>query len=267
MLKPFEKRQPWSHKGDFGRVLIVAGNNIYTGVPYFNAMGAWRTGVDLVHIVGHRRAMDAVAAQASEFITHPLNGDLKLTDLPLILELTENADAVLIGGGLSSNAETNEVLLRIITKLNKPMVLDAQAIHALHKAELPLKEKKILLTPHAGEFFALTGEKLTNNLSDRIKKIEKYAKKLGVTILLKGHIDIISDGKTTRTNKTGNPFMTKGGTGDVLAGLCLGFLAQGYSLLDSATYAAYSNGKAGENALKKFGSGFRIEEMLKSITF
>lgn len=264
MKSIFKKRLPWSHKGDFGRALIIAGSEIYTGAPYFNGMGAWRTGIDSVFLVGHPRAMNS-ATMAPELITHPLKGELKQSDVPYILGLADQSTAVLIGGGLPRTKSTHEILLKLIKKLDKVMVLDAEGIRALKGNLSYLKGKKILLTPHPDEFFALTGEKVENNIEDRIQKTKKWAKKLGVTILLKGHIDVISDGETVRLNKTGTPYMTKGGTGDVLAGLCVGFLAQGNSHLDSATHATYMNGKAGEKAYKRFGPGFRVEEMLEGL--
>lgn len=262
-MKKLLRRDAWTHKGENGRVLIVAGSEIYTGAPYFNGMGAWRTGVDLVHLVGHRRAMDCTAFQAPELITHPLKGELKRSDVPLILKLAEEADVVLLGGGLARNKETHAALAVLIQKIKAPLVCDAEALHVFKKGLS--KNPSILLTPHAGEFLTLTGEWISIDIKDRKAKTQQWAKKLGATILLKGHIDVISDGTITRLNTTGTPTMSKGGTGDVLAGLCAGFIAQGFSCFDAAYQAARINGLAGEKASKLHGSGFRIEEILDEI--
>lgn len=239
----------------------MSGTEIYTGTPYFNAMGAWESGVDLLHLIGHPRAMNAVANKSAECITHPLKGELNLLDVPYILELATAADAVLMGGGLTRNKSTHQVILQLIRSIKKPMVLDAEAIRALKGRAAVLKGKTVLLTPHMEEFHMLTGETVENSVKDRSEKVKRWAKKLGVTVLLKGHVDVISDGKVVHLNKTGTPYMSKGGTGDVLAGLCVGFLAQGVPPMETAEKAAYLNGKAGEKAYKKYGSGFRVEKM------
>lgn len=256
------KRPDWSHKGDFGTVLIVAGSDVYTGTPFFNAMGAWRSGVDLVHLTGHVRAMDAVAAQAPEIITHPLKGNLSKRDVSGIVKLAQMADVVLLGGGLPRTAATHEALCLLIQKNKKPLVLDAEGIRAVKGHTTLLKGKTVLLTPHKVEFEVLTGEKLGNTVKDRSEKVRAWAKKLGVTILLKGHVDILSDGKTVLLNKTGIPAMTKGGTGDTLAGLCAGYMSQGISPLKAAFEAARQNGLAGQRVFKKHGPGFTVREMV-----
>lgn len=259
------KRPDWSHKGDFGTVLIVAGSDIYTGTPFFNAMGAWRSGADLVHLTGHVRAMDTVAVQAPEIITHPLKGNLSKREVSGIATLAQMADVVLLGGGLPRTAAIHETLRLLIQKIKKPLILDAEGIRALKGHTALLKGKTALLTPHKVEFEVLTGEKLENTVKDRSEKVRAWAKKLGATILLKGHVDIISDGKTVLLNKTGIPAMTKGGTGDTLAGLCTGYMSQGLSPLKAALEAARQNGLAGQRAFKKHGSGFTVKEMVEEI--
>lgn len=259
------KRPIWAHKGDFGIVLIVSGSDIYTGTPFFNAMGAWRGGVDLVHLTGHPRAMDSVAAQVPEIITHPLKGNLSKKDVPEILKRAQMADVVLMGGGLSRTPATHEALRMLVQKIKVPMVLDAEGIRALKGHTTILKGKTVLLTPHKVEFEVLTGEKLENNVKDRSEKVRKWAKKFGTIILLKGHIDVMSNGKKVLLSKTGVPAMTKGGTGDTLAGLASAYLAQGHPPLEAAYEAAKQNGLAGQRAFKKFGTGFTVKEMLTEI--
>lgn len=265
LKKYYPKRQKWVHKGDFGYVLIIAGSERYTGSPIFNAVSALRAGADVVTLVGHKRAMDIAALLLPDLITIPLDGELNLKHVPKILELAKNFDSLIIGGGLKRAPKTYQAIRKIIKKLNLPMVIDAEAIRAIAEDQKILKNKRAILTPHSEEFRILTGERLNNNLKGRKEKVKKWAKKLNAVILLKGHIDIISDGEKIFLNKTGSPFMTKGGFGDTLAGICGALLARGNSILESAKVAAFINGKAGEIAARKYGEGILASDIFSLI--
>jgi len=266
LKKIYPQRNPWTHKGEHGYVLIVAGSKRYSGSPVFNAMSALRAGADLITIIGPKRAMDIAATFAPDIIAYPLNSDyLEIKHLPEILEIAKNFNSLVIGGGLGRNKKTLEAILEIIKKINLPMVIDADAIHALTKKKEILKNKKVVITPHILEFKVLTGEKVLPNVSDRKEKVKKWAKKLGVTILLKGHVDVISDGKRIVLNKTGSPMMTVGGMGDTLTGICGAILAKGVSPFEAAFAAAYINGKAGELAAKKYGEGVLASDIFLEI--
>jgi len=265
LKKYYPKRNRWAHKGDFGYVLIVAGSERYTGSPIFNGLSALRAGADLVTIVGHKRAMDIAASFLPDLITYPLDGELGLKHVPKILELAKNFNALIIGGGLKRAPKTYKAIQKIIKKINLPMVIDAEAVRAVAEDKSVLKNKKAILTPHSEEFRILTGEKVEEDINKRKEKAKRWAKKLGVVILLKGHIDVISDGEKIFLNKTGSPFMTKGGFGDTLAGICGALLARGFSLLEAARVAAFINGKAGELAAKKFGEGVLASDIFPLI--
>jgi len=265
LKKYYPKRRKWAHKGDFGYVLIVAGSERYTGSPIFNGLSALRAGADLVTIVGHKRAMDIAASFLPDLITYPLDGELSLKHVPKILELAKNFDALIIGGGLKRAPKTYKAIQKIIKKINLPIVIDAEAIRAVAEDKIVLKNKKAILTPHSEEFRILTGEKVEEDINQRKEKVKRWAKKLGVVILLKGHIDVISDGEKIFLNKTGSPFMTKGGFGDTLAGICGALLARGFSPLEAARAAAFINGKAGELAAKKFGEGVLASDIFSLI--
>ncbi len=266
LKKIYPKREPWTHKGEHGYVLIVAGSKRYSGSPVFNALSALRTGADLITIVGPKRAMDIAASFLPDLICYPLEGDyLESKHLDEILEISKNFNSLIIGGGLTRNQKTLKAINEIIQKIDLPMVIDADAIYAVAQNQKILKNKKAVITPQIKEFEVLTGEKVLPNIKDRKEKVKKWAKKLSTVILLKGYIDVISDGKKIYLNKTGSPYMTKGGFGDTLAGICGTILARGFSPFESASVSAYINGKAGELAVKKYGEGVLASDIFNEI--
>jgi len=265
LKKFYPQRNPWSHKGNFGYVLIVAGSRIYSGSPVLNALGALRAGADLTMIVSCLRAADIAASFAPDLITRPLDKDLEMKHVGKIVSLAKKFDSLVIGGGLARNEKTYKAIKEIIKAIDLPMVIDAEAIRAAAEEPKILENKSAILTPHAGEFKALTGEEVMPEIEDRKEKVKKWAEKLKTTILLKGHIDVISDGKEIILNETGSPLMTKGGTGDILAGICAAFLAKKFSALEAAQAAAFINGKAGEMAAEKYAEGLLASNLLEFI--
>jgi NAD(P)H-hydrate epimerase len=266
LQKIYPKRNPWTHKGLHGYVLIVAGSKRYSGSPIFNALSALRAGADLTTIVGPKRAMDIAASFLPDLICYPLDGDyLEEKHLVEILTISRGFNSLVIGGGLTRNKKTLRAIQRIIQKINLPMVVDADAIYAVAKNPKVLKNKMAVLTPQIKEFEVLTGERVYSNVLVRKQKVKKWAKKLATVILLKGYVDIISDGRRVFLNKTGSPFMTKGGFGDTLAGICGALLARNISPFEGACLAAYINGKAGELAARKYGEGVLASDIFEFI--
>lgn len=268
LKKIYPKREPWVHKGQFGKLLIIAGSYRYSGSPIYNAMSALRAGVDLTFIVSPERTANIVASYAPEMITIPYKGEfLTKKQIPLILEniKEKKITAVLMGGGLGREKETFLAIRELIKKVNLPMCLDADAIRALENHLLTLKKRKLALMPHADEFRVLTGDSVKPDFFDRKEKVKKWAKKIGTPILLKGHIDIASDGDEIYLNKSGSPQMTKGGFGDTLAGICGAILARGVNTFEAVCAACYINGKAGELASKEFGEGVIASDIFKFI--
>jgi len=263
--KYYPKRDLWSHKGQFSYVLIIAGSEQYSGSPIFNGIAALRSGADLITIIGPKRAMDIAASFLPDVITYPLDSELKLKHIPKILDLAKNFDSLIIGCGLNRNEESYQAIREIIKNINLPMVIDAEAIRAIAEQKEVVKNKKVIITPHTEEFRILTGEKLKPEVEDRKEKIKRWANKLEATILIKGHIDVISDGKKVALNKTGSFFMTKGGFGDTLSGICGTFLARGIKPFEAAQIAAFINGRAGELACKKYGEGVLASDIFEFI--
>lgn len=248
----YRERPEWSHKGDFGRLLVIGGSKRFTGAPAlvaYSAIASLRAGADLVVVAAPERAADVIAGFSPNLITEPFGGGhFAARHLKKILGLMKKFDAVSIGSGLGMEKGTGDFVKRLVGKVSKPCVIDADAIKVMKGKKLG---KNFVLTPHAYEFYHISGEKPKNDITGRAKLVERFAKKAGSVILLKGAVDIISDGKQTAMNRTGNPYMTTGGTGDVLAGVCGGLLAQGVPQFKAACASAYITGKAGDLAARE----------------
>lgn len=259
-------RPDWSRKGDFGKLLIIGGSRRYTGAPALCALAALRAGCDLTRIACPESISSVVASFSPNLIAEPLEGDfLNPADLDFLLRLSQDFDAVCIGSGLGRMSATIKTVAMFLEELEKPCVIDADAIHAL--ACIPVKfprKRKVILTPHAHEFFSLTRTKPRQDRS-RIALVRRFAKSLGATILLKGYRDVISDGRNTAVNTTGNPNMTVGGTGDVVSGICGALLARGMSPYKSACAAAYISGSAGDLASQEKGPGLLATDVIEKI--
>jgi len=266
LKKVYRKREPWARKYDFGNLLVIGGSKQYSGSPAFNALAALRAGVDLVTIVAPERAANIIASFTPDLIAYPLEGDyLSKKHLPELLRFTQNKTAAVTGGGLCREREILETVIEYLKNIDIPCVIDADAIHALALDKAVVKNKKFVITPHSYEFKMLSGIEVSTNLSERIKAIKMAAEGLKTTILLKGHVDVISDGKKTALNRTGSPYMTKGGCGDTLAGICGAILARGIDTFTAACASAYINGKAGEIAGKKLGESLTATDLINSI--
>jgi NAD(P)H-hydrate epimerase len=186
---------------------------------------------------------------SSDLITIKLDGDhVNPRNIAALEPYLEKSTAVAIGPGLGLHRETVEFVKEIVNRIEAkkiPLLLDADGLKAF--AEFKRKVKSpMVFTPHAGEYKILTGREVPQALEERAEEIRKTADELGVVLLLKGHTDMISDGKRVKFNFTGNPGMTVGGTGDVLSGIVAAFLAQGIDPFEAAVAGAFINGAAGD---------------------
>ena len=242
-------RLPEAHKGTFGRLLVIGGSNVFSGAPALAAMAALRTGVDIVTVAAPEKTATAISSMSPALITIKLKGKhLNSSNLPALKEHLESATAVVLGPGLGLHSETKEATQEIIEQVEEkgtPLLLDADGLKAFaefkRKVDLPM-----VLTPHAREYEILTGNKLPDDPWERAEMVQKRARKLGATILLKGPVDVISNGIDVKFNFTGNPGMTVGGTGDVLSGVVGGLLAMGAGSFRAAVAGAFINGAAGD---------------------
>ncbi len=262
------KRKPWSHKYDYGHLLVIGGSKKYSGSPSFNALAALRSGVDLVTIAAPERASNICATFSPDIIAYPLKGDyLSVKHVPEIKKiLGEKVSAVVIGGGLERHSDTFDAIKKIHDLTGVPFVFDADAIHAIRAKKIKPRKHDVI-TPHAREFKVLSGREIPNDVKKREKIVKDVAFFLGCTVLLKGHVDIISDGKNVKTFKKNKDavYLTKGGTGDTLAGICGALLAQDLDSFHSAYYSAKINGVAGELAAKDNLCGLLASDLIDKI--
>ncbi|MFH1978659.1 MAG: NAD(P)H-hydrate dehydratase [Candidatus Aenigmatarchaeota archaeon] len=264
LKKIYKTRHPWSHKGNFGKVLVVGGSKKYTGAPTLVGLAALKAGADLVTVVAPERAAN-VAANFPDLVSYPIKGEMfNKWHVAQILELAKEADSLIIGNGLGKNNATVDFVLSLLNKVELPCIIDADAIHAFKNKIMSLKPNHVL-TPHSFEFFTLTGLMPGNKIEHRIKFVRQITNNTKTTILLKGSIDVISNGRQLLLNKTGNPYMSVGGTGDSLVGICGALLARGVDTLDAASAAAYINGAAGDFAYREKGVSLCSTDVINNI--
>ena len=248
-----------AHKGMFGRLLVIGGSETYSGAPFFVGQAAMRTGIDLVYIAAPNLTGYVIASMSPNIIVKKMNGKhLNLGNLNLIEKLLKTATGIVIGPGLGLHKETAETCKQILDLMqdhHTPILLDADVLKVFTESELKLSSPTVL-TPHSGEYRILTGEPPPEDLALRIKHVKRCAEEIGATILLKGAVDIISDGTRVKLNHTGNPGMTVGGTGDTLSGIVGAFLSRGIDPFIAASCGAFVNGAAGDFAV--FEKGYHI---------
>ncbi|NCB51837.1 MAG: NAD(P)H-hydrate dehydratase [Clostridia bacterium] len=248
-------RKKLSHKGDFGKLLVVGGCVGYTGAPTLAARAAVRGGAGLVYLGVPGNIYEITAVKNDEAMPFPLycdaDGRLTTRAAPVITDKLEGCDALVIGPGLGRSAETAELVSTVVSAAKKPVVIDADGLWALSKDMSALEKaaKPVILTPHEGEFKRLGGV-LTG---DRPGDARAFSEKHGCVLVLKGHRTICAfpDGAIF-VNTTGNPGMAKGGSGDVLAGL-IGALVCQLPLRRAVTTAVWLHGRAGDLCAEKFG--------------
>jgi NAD(P)H-hydrate epimerase len=259
-------RKSKSRKGDNGIVLVVGGSYIYHGAPVLSSIAALRCGTDLVYTSVPKINVTPTRAISPNLIVIPLV-DQKLTRgavNKLVGALPINLDSATIGMGLAIQ-EKNALLLLVKSLLDRDVRLSLDA-SALIPEVLPiLANKNVVVTPHAGEFKRLFGDSPSDSKNDRIRLVEKNAKKYGITVLLKGQTDVITNGSTTYLYEKKIPAMTVGGTGDVLSGLVAGMLSKNRNPLESAAAATFINGLAGKAVQKKLGLHITSMDLLDEI--
>lgn len=257
-----------SHKGDFGRLLVVGGSEIFSGAPTLVAQAALRAGVDLVYVAAPEKTAYAISSLSPDLITIKLEGKhLNPNNLNTLKPYVEASDAVVLGPGLGLYPETREAvkgIVEAVEKSGKPLLLDADGLKAFanfkRKLGVPL-----VLTPHAGEYATLTGKKPPEPLSEKVLQVQRTAASLNATVLLKGSVDVVSDGTRVKLNFTGNPGMTVGGTGDVLSGIAGAFLAQKANCFEAAVAGAFVNGAAGDFVFEEFGPHMVATDLIRHI--
>jgi NAD(P)H-hydrate epimerase len=266
------KRGPESHKGDFGRVLVVGGGSRYVGAPALVGLAALRSGVDLAVIVAPERTAWAINTLSPDLITVKLHtDDIEPSDLLDISEELKRSTAVVVGPGLGSLLKTHDAVMKIAYELRKnhqtlPALFDADALKALASNRSLLNGMPWVVTPHAEEFKILMGYDLPKNLRGRVEMVKRAAQETGCVFLLKGNVDIVaSPHGSTKLNYTGNPGMTVGGTGDVLSGIVGAFLSQGVEPFEAAAAGAWICGRAGDLCRREMGYEFLASDVIDKL--
>ncbi len=255
-------RQPDGYKGTFGKVFLLAGSFGMTGAASLSAQSAYRSGSGLVKIGCPKSVLPTISALAPEPTLHGLpelnkKGALALRALGEVRQLSDAHDAIIVGPGLGMYHETQELVRRFLSKLDKPTIIDADAINALAQSTDILQAMTFdkVLTPHVGEFERLTGKKIPDDILDKIDVIQEYANRFNCVLLLKGNPTIIADQSgQSWINPTGNNGMATGGSGDVLSGLIGALLGAGMDAIDATICGAYIHGLAGDIAATELGS-------------
>ncbi len=242
------------HKGTFGKLLLLCGSRGYTGAAALSALGALRSGAGLVYLCVPESIYAIEAIKLTEPVVLPMNDDggmLSGETVPVILELLEQMDAVLIGPGLGQSAGTLAVLQAVMEHAQCPVVVDADGINLLatHMDILRKRQYTTILTPHAGEFARLG----VSAPYDRVTAATEFARQNGCILCLKGHGTVVTDGVGCYINETGNNGMAVGGSGDVLSGVIVSLCGQGMQPLQAAACGVWLHGMAGDVCKERLG--------------
>ena len=267
-LPKLNPRKSNSHKGSYGRVLVLAGSPGLTGAAYLCSKAALRSGSGIVTLGVPESLNPIMESKLTCVMTHPLP-ETKVSTLSnkgkkKIMKLCESHDVVALGPGLSQQPETRELIIWLIQNIDCNMVIDADGLNALSdKVNVLHKIKRhAVLTPHPGEMSRLTGlgsaknvqKERLNTASQFIQSIQKKSNNEGkLTLVLKGDKTIVADSRKVYVNRTGNPGMATAGTGDVLTGIIASLIGQGYDVFDASQLGVYIHGLAGDIAAKKKG--------------
>lgn len=249
-----------THKGDFGRIHVIGGGP-YTGAPALAAQAALRGGADLAYVAAPEAVAPQIQGYSENLIVESYPGTHLTPDVvDQLLAEAAARDVVIVGPGIGEATETLEAVRQFLAEYEGRAVVDADALAVVPEVETAAT---LICTPHGGELEQMGGP-TRQDWHEQADQLESFAASLGHTLLLKGVVDVISDGETTRANRTGNPGMTVGGTGDVLAGLAGSLLAV-QSPMQAAAIAAYANGAAGDRIVDRQGYGLVASDLLDAI--
>lgn len=256
----WKPRNKHTHKGDCGRIFIVAGSKGFSGAPHLAAMGALRTGGGLITLGVPDKIYSVTARREAEIMVKPFasnsDGVFSPKAVKPILDFLDQQDVLAIGPGLSQTKNMTALVLSVLKKSRVPLILDADALNVLqgHLRGLEQARYRSILTPHPGEFKKLFNGKSISNSKERVQAAKEIAKKYKIVMVLKGHETVVANPEgDCYINQTGNPGMATGGMGDVLTGMIAALIGQGFSLWDSARFGVYLHGLAGDLAAKRVG--------------
>ena len=265
-LLRLKNRDYTSHKGQNGKILIIGGSREYSGAPALAALSSLASGADIAVVACPQELSSIIRSYTPDLIVRGLSENfLNPKDTDEIVKLSENFDAIVIGCGIGREDETSLAVNDLVVQIEKPIVIDADALKMVGPGVLLRRNHETIITPHAGEFMEFSHQGVPQDLESRIRVVRDVSKESGTTVLLKGKVDIIVLNDKLKLNNTGNPGMTVGGTGDCLAGLIGALLAQGHNGFEAAFLGAYINGRAGDLVEKDYGYNFKATDLLKFI--
>ena len=249
-----------SHKHSVGKIFVLGGSRNLTGAPYLCSQAALRAGAGAVVLGVPGSIHHLLAKKLTEVMVHPLDetpdGSVALSALNAIRKHSAWADVVVAGPGLSRDAETHELLKRLVPSIDKPLILDADGLAILAGGPAPIRKRKAptVLTPHVGEFSNIMGQGAREIESERIFAARAAAIRFRAITVLKGSptVTATQEGKVV-LNSTGNPGMATAGSGDVLSGVVAGLIGQGMDPDAAAWAGVFLHGLAGDLASLKFG--------------
>lgn len=270
------KRRPDSHKGENGKVLVIAGSREYTGAALLAGLAAFRTGADIVTVAAPEKVAWALNCLSPDLITVKVRGErFHERHAEAMARLAGQHDVTLLGNGLSRHPSTMAFVRELLSSSPdaRTWVLDADALKAIGGKDV--RVRNAILTPHRGELEAMLGNAgISLSLTGKPEKDARLLQaslasllKGGNVLLVKGRVDLIVSEKRLSLNSTGNAGMTVGGTGDVLAGICAGFASQLPSLFDAACASAYVNGALGDALYKAMGYGYLASDLVELLPF
>lgn len=259
-LSKFPKRAPDTHKGDFGHVLVIAGSAGYTGAAYLTSQAAILSGSGLVTLAIGKSLYPIMATKLTEVMVKPFfetkDCSLSLLAEKDLISFSEKCNVVAIGPGISQNKETQHLIRNLVSKLNKPVVLDADGINAFvgHLDMLKNAQGKLILTPHPGEMARLVGKDIAEIQKNRKEVALNFASEYNTVLVLKGYNTIVArPGGEAYINETGNTGMATGGVGDILTGVIASFIGQGADPFTASILGVYFHGLAGDLAQEESG--------------
>lgn len=258
------KRRPDTHKGDYGKALIVAGSRSMTGAAALCSEAALRTGAGLVYLATPASQQPILAGKLTETITYALpetpDGTLSDKALDRIINLAQGINVAAIGPGISRHPQTVEIVNSLVPHLHCPVIIDADGLNALstaHRSVVKKQRAEMILTPHSGEMARLLKTTPTRIEANRVDSAIEASKRFNAIVALKGYQTVVTDGERVYINKTGNPGMATAGSGDVLTGMLAGLVAQlsatNLTIFESVILAVHLHGKAGDLAAKELG--------------
>lgn len=257
---PLPARDPSGHKGVFGEALIISGAKGYYGAPSLASLSFLKAGGGYARLAAPESVVPHLAALCPETVFHPMaqtgSGSLAQTCEAAILELASRADFVVMGPGMSLDAETQSLVIRLASRIEKPLLIDGDGITAISSSLSCIKNRRAptVLTPHPGEMARLTGMPVSSIEADRITVIRRTAQDLNAVVVLKGHHSLVGGPEgDVAVNMSGNDGMATPGSGDVLAGIIAAMVCQGQDLFDAVRTGVFIHGACGDLAASRLG--------------